>query len=133
MQEQRVIEAKIRMREKEMQDGEEKMQKRLESCSSSTSALTGEMEYVSASATSYNSPMEDAEAASSQNKSLERDKSCMECEEDCYDKQLHGWYGALQRQLQRSQYQMRYSKSVQATIWILLLAFLIVVVAVHRM
>ncbi|KAL0700083.1 hypothetical protein Bca4012_056205 [Brassica carinata] len=55
----------------------------------------------------------------------ERDKSCMECEEDCYDKQLHGWYGALQRQLQRSQYQMRYSKSVQATIWILLLVFLI--------
>ncbi|KAF8107908.1 hypothetical protein N665_0116s0113 [Sinapis alba] len=64
---------------------------------------------------------------------FERDKSCMECEEDCYDKQLHGWYGALQRQLQRSQYQMRYSKSVQATIWILLLVFLIVVVAVHRM
>ena len=49
----------------------------------------------------------------------------MECEEDCYDKQLHGWYGALQRQLQRSQYQMRYSKSLQATIWILLLVFLI--------
>ncbi|KAJ0235449.1 hypothetical protein HA466_0266250 [Hirschfeldia incana] len=64
---------------------------------------------------------------------FEKDKSCMECEEDCYDKQLHGWYGALQRQLQRSQYQMRYSKSVQATIWILLLVFLIVVVAVHRM
>ncbi|CAH8298917.1 unnamed protein product [Eruca vesicaria subsp. sativa] len=56
---------------------------------------------------------------------FERDKSCMECEEECYDKQLHGWYGALQRQLQRSQYQMRYSKSVQATIWILLLVFLI--------
>ncbi|CAN7127400.1 unnamed protein product [Brassica rapa subsp. narinosa] len=64
---------------------------------------------------------------------FERDKSCVECEEDCYDKQLHGWYGALQRQLQRSQYQMRYSKSLQATIWILLLVFLIVVVAVHRM
>ena len=56
---------------------------------------------------------------------FERDKSCVECEEDCYDKQLHGWYGALQRQLQRSQYQMRYSKSLQATIWILLLVFLI--------
>ncbi|KAL0678756.1 hypothetical protein Bca4012_006737 [Brassica carinata] len=28
-------------------------------------------------------------------------KSCMECEEDCYEKQLHGWYGAIQRQLQR--------------------------------
>ncbi|XP_019099234.1 PREDICTED: uncharacterized protein LOC104776820 isoform X1 [Camelina sativa] len=63
----------------------------------------------------------------------ERGKSCMECEEDCYQKQLHGWYGALQRQLQRSQYRMRYSKSVHAAIWILLLVFLIVVVAVHSM
>ncbi|CAH2034086.1 unnamed protein product [Thlaspi arvense] len=43
---------------------------------------------------------------------FERDKSCMECEEDCYDKQLHGWYGALQRQLQRSQYRMRYSNNI---------------------
>ncbi|XP_010478118.1 PREDICTED: uncharacterized protein LOC104757101 [Camelina sativa] len=64
---------------------------------------------------------------------LERGKSCMECEEDCYEKQLHGWYGALQRQLQRSQYRMRYSKSVHAAVWILLLVFLIVVVAVHSM
>ncbi|KAL9307495.1 putative syntaxin 6 [Arabidopsis thaliana] len=55
----------------------------------------------------------------------ERGKSCMECEEDCYEKQLHGWYGALQRQLQRSQYRMRYSKSVHAAIWIILLVFLI--------
>ncbi|CAN8313413.1 unnamed protein product [Cochlearia groenlandica] len=64
---------------------------------------------------------------------FERDKSCMECEEDCYEKQLHGWYGALQRQLQRSQYRMRYSKSVQAAIWVLLLLFLIVIVAMHTM
>ncbi|KAF8084085.1 hypothetical protein N665_0734s0012 [Sinapis alba] len=66
---------------------------------------------------------------------LERDKSSMECEEDCYDKQLqlHGWYGAIQRQLQRSQYRMRYSKTVQTVIWILLLLFLIVVVTVHAM
>lgn len=58
---------------------------------------------------------------------LERDKTCMECEEDCYQKQLrlHGWYGSIQRQLQRSQYGMRYSKTVQAVIWILLLLFLI--------
>ncbi|KAF8095494.1 hypothetical protein N665_0331s0014 [Sinapis alba] len=71
VEEQRVIEAKIRMRQKEMQDDEEKMQKRLESCSSSsTSAMTGEMEYGSASAMSYNSPIEDAETASSQNTSV---------------------------------------------------------------
>ncbi|CAN6845668.1 unnamed protein product [Brassica oleracea var. botrytis] len=70
VEEQRVIEAKIRMRQKEMQDDEEKMQKRLESCSSSTSAMAGEVEYGSASAMSYNSPMEDAETASSQNTSV---------------------------------------------------------------
>ncbi|XP_033140041.1 E3 ubiquitin-protein ligase DA2 [Brassica rapa] len=70
VEEQLVIEAKIRMRQKEMQDDEEKMQKRLESCSSSTSAVTGEIEYGSASAMSYNSPMEDAETASSQNTSV---------------------------------------------------------------
>ncbi|XP_010549264.1 PREDICTED: uncharacterized protein LOC104820507 isoform X2 [Tarenaya hassleriana] len=62
----------------------------------------------------------------------ERSKSCLECEE-CYEKPLHGWYGALQRQLQRSQYQMQYSKPVQVTIWILLVIFLIVLVAVHTM
>ncbi|CAA7042234.1 unnamed protein product [Microthlaspi erraticum] len=65
------------------------------------------------------------------NGNVERDKSCME---ECYEKQLHGWYGALQRQLQRSQYRMRYSnRSIQAAIWILLLIFLLVVVAVHTM
>ncbi|KAL0732022.1 hypothetical protein Bca4012_028116 [Brassica carinata] len=78
VEEQRVIEAKIRMRQKEMQDDEEKLQKRLESCSSSTSALTGEMEYGSASAMSYNSPTEDAETASSQNTSV-RQRGSSKC------------------------------------------------------
>lgn len=65
VEEQRVIEAKIRMRQKEMEEDEEKMQKRMESsCSSSTSAMTGEMEYGSASAISYNDPMEEPETAS---------------------------------------------------------------------
>ncbi|XP_010416824.1 PREDICTED: uncharacterized protein LOC104702629 [Camelina sativa] len=75
VEEQRVIEAKIRMRQKEMQDDEEKMQKRLESCSSSTSAMTGEMEYGSASAVSYNSPMDDGEIVPSQNSSVVRQRS----------------------------------------------------------
>ncbi|CAF2206213.1 E3 ubiquitin-protein ligase DA2 [Brassica rapa] len=77
VEEQRVIEAKIRMRQKEMEDDEEKMQKRMESsCSSSTSAVTGEMEYGSAaSAISYNDPMEDAETSSSQNVSVARQRS----------------------------------------------------------
>ncbi|XP_010428968.1 PREDICTED: uncharacterized protein LOC104713524 [Camelina sativa] len=75
VEEQRVIEAKIRMRQKEMQDDEEKMQKRLESCSSSTSAMTGEMEYGSASAVSYNSLMDDGEIVPSQNSSVVRQHS----------------------------------------------------------
>jgi hypothetical protein len=75
VEEQRVIEAKIRMRQKEMQDDEEKMQKRLESCSSSTSAMTGEMEYGSTSAISYNSLMDDGEIAPSQNASVVRQHS----------------------------------------------------------
>ncbi|CAN6938889.1 unnamed protein product [Brassica oleracea] len=75
VEEQRVIEAKIRMRQKEMEDDEEKMQKRMESsCSSSTSAMTGEMEYGSASAISYNDPMEEPET-SSQNVSVARQRS----------------------------------------------------------
>ncbi|CAH8309605.1 unnamed protein product [Eruca vesicaria subsp. sativa] len=75
VEEQRVIEAKIRMRQKEMQDDEEKMQKRMESCSSSTSVMTGEMEYGSASAISYNDTIEDVETASSQNVAVARQRS----------------------------------------------------------
>lgn len=50
IEEQRVIEAKIRMRQKEVEDDEERMQKRLESysSSSSTSAATLDTEYGSA-------------------------------------------------------------------------------------
>ncbi|KAL0663505.1 hypothetical protein Bca4012_100342 [Brassica carinata] len=40
VEEQRVIEAKIRMMENEKQDYEDKLQKRMESCSSSISAMT---------------------------------------------------------------------------------------------
>ncbi|KAL6995412.1 hypothetical protein U1Q18_005549 [Sarracenia purpurea var. burkii] len=46
----------------------------------------------------------------------ERSKSCLDgssgCD-DCYEKQLYGWYGAIQRLLQRSQYQMQYSRPIQ--------------------
>ncbi|XP_010540125.1 PREDICTED: uncharacterized protein LOC104813978 isoform X2 [Tarenaya hassleriana] len=65
IEEQRVIEAQIRMRQQELQD-EERMQKRLESCSSSTSAVTADMEYGSAASVSYNSHVEDGEVVSSQ-------------------------------------------------------------------
>ena len=43
----------------------------------------------------------------------EKSKSCLEGCDECYDKQLYGWYGAIQRQLQRSQYHMQYSRPMQ--------------------
>jgi len=55
----------------------------------------------------------------------EKRKSCLGNYDESYDKQLHGWYGALQRQLQRSQYQMQYNRHVQITIWAVILLCLI--------
>ncbi|KAK7291073.1 hypothetical protein RIF29_05947 [Crotalaria pallida] len=55
----------------------------------------------------------------------ERSKSYLDGCDECYDKQLHGWYGAIQRQLQRSQYQLQYSQPVRTTVWIVFLLCLI--------
>lgn len=53
----------------------------------------------------------------------ERSNSCLDgCDE--YDKQLYGWYGAIQRQLQRSQYHMQYSRPTKVAFWIVLLVCL---------
>ncbi|XWS14776.1 hypothetical protein CRYUN_Cryun35bG0037400 [Craigia yunnanensis] len=53
------------------------------------------------------------------------ERSCLDCD-DCYDdKQLYGWYGAIQRQLQRSQYQMQYSRPIQLAVWFILFLCLI--------
>ncbi|CAN7021153.1 unnamed protein product [Brassica rapa subsp. trilocularis] len=64
IEEQRVIEAKIRIRQKEVEEDEERMQKRLESPSSRTSAVTADTEYGSAAAE------EDEETVSSQDSCL---------------------------------------------------------------
>ncbi|XP_057430009.1 uncharacterized protein LOC130723088 isoform X2 [Lotus japonicus] len=53
-------------------------------------------------------------------------KSSIDSCDECYDKQLQGWYGAIHRQLQRSQYQMQYNRPFQITIWIVILLCLIV-------
>ncbi|KAH6764861.1 hypothetical protein C2S52_013853 [Perilla frutescens var. hirtella] len=46
------------------------------------------------------------------NMCYEKSKSCLDgC--DGYDKQWYGWYGCIQRQLQRSQYHVQYSRPVQ--------------------
>ncbi|XP_057729036.1 uncharacterized protein LOC130944634 [Arachis stenosperma] len=63
------------------------------------------------------------------NSCYERSKSYLDSCDECYDKQLYGWYGAIQRQLQRSQYQMQYSRPVQLTVWISILLCMIVLIA----
>ncbi|XP_021287565.1 uncharacterized protein LOC110419025 [Herrania umbratica] len=52
IEEQRVIEAQIRMRQQELQDEEERMQKRQELSSSSTAVAPGEVQYSSVAAQS---------------------------------------------------------------------------------
>ncbi|XP_030454351.2 uncharacterized protein LOC115675736 [Syzygium oleosum] len=59
----------------------------------------------------------------------ERSKSCLDNCDDCYEKQLYGWYGAIQRQLQRSQYQMQYSRPVKLAFSAILILCLIVLLA----
>ncbi|CAN6285249.1 unnamed protein product [Urochloa humidicola] len=62
---------------------------------------------------------------------FERNKSCLStCDEDTYNKKLYGWLGALHRQLQRSQYQIRYGGPVQLII--LALVALIIFVCMLR-
>lgn len=58
------------------------------------------------------------------NACYERSKSCLENGDDCYQKQLYGWYGGIQRQLQRSQYYVQYSRPTQIIFWILVLIFI---------
>lgn len=65
------------------------------------------------------------------NACYERSKSCLQGCDECCDKQLYGWYGALQRQLQRSQYHMQYSRPVQMVFWIVILICVIVLVAMR--
>ncbi|KAK1554195.1 hypothetical protein Q3G72_009140 [Acer saccharum] len=64
------------------------------------------------------------------NACYEKSKSCLDSSDDCYDKQLYGWYGVIQRQLQRSQYQMQYSRPVKVTLWIVFLLCLIGLIAI---
>ncbi|CAL5206067.1 unnamed protein product [Lathyrus oleraceus] len=56
---------------------------------------------------------------------LEKTKSNLDSSNECYDKHLYGWCGAIQRQLQRSQYQMQYSRLAQITVSIVFLLCLI--------
>ncbi|XP_019437908.1 PREDICTED: uncharacterized protein LOC109343867 isoform X2 [Lupinus angustifolius] len=55
------------------------------------------------------------------NTCYEKSKSYKGRCDECYDKQLYGWYGSIQRQLLRSQYQMQYNWPVQLTFWMIIL------------
>ncbi|GLU04159.1 hypothetical protein SLE2022_213200 [Rubroshorea leprosula] len=64
------------------------------------------------------------------NACCEKSKSSLGCD-DCYDKQLHGWYGAIQRKLQRSQYQVQHSRVIKIAFSIVLFICLIVLLAIE--
>ncbi|XP_010906264.1 uncharacterized protein [Elaeis guineensis] len=60
----------------------------------------------------------------------EKSKSCLSSHGDeSYDKQLYGWFGALQRQFQRSQYQIQYGRPIQTILWAILVLVLLVLLA----
>ncbi|KAL2318479.1 hypothetical protein Fmac_032355 [Flemingia macrophylla] len=65
------------------------------------------------------------------NARCERSKSGLDGSDECYDKQLYGWYGALRRQLQRSQYQIQYRQPVRIAVWIVVLLCFIALIAFH--
>ncbi|GAB2269625.1 hypothetical protein Dimus_004550 [Dionaea muscipula] len=61
----------------------------------------------------------------------ERNKSCLDSCGYCHEKQLYGWNGAIHRLLQRSQYHVQYSRTVQVAFWVLLLLLSIVLFMLH--
>lgn len=72
-----------------------------------------------------------AELNRGNNACYERSKSSLDSSDECYDKHLYGWCGAIQRQLQRSQYQMQYSRPVRIIVSIVFLLCLIVLITLH--
>ncbi|MED6132242.1 hypothetical protein PIB30_017318 [Stylosanthes scabra] len=57
-----------------------------------------------------------------------RSKSYLDSCDECYDKQLYGWYGAIQR----FQYQMQHSRPLKLTVWIVILLCMIELVKYLR-
>ncbi|PIA33088.1 hypothetical protein AQUCO_04200091v1 [Aquilegia coerulea] len=61
----------------------------------------------------------------------ERSKSCLDSCDETYNKHLYGWLGAVQRQLQRSQYQIQYSRPVQVAMWVAVAICMLVIFALR--
>lgn len=60
------------------------------------------------------------------NACYEKSKNCLSnCSDDSCHKYHHYWFGAFQRQLRRSQYQIQYGRPVQMMIWTIVAVLLI--------
>lgn len=63
-----------------------------------------------------------------------KSKSCLsDYTDESYNKKLYGWLGAFQRQIQRSQYQIQYRRSIQMIIWTIITVILIVLFVLHEL
>ncbi|ONK59979.1 uncharacterized protein A4U43_C08F12940 [Asparagus officinalis] len=74
-------------------------------------------------------PLQDQQLNRRINACYEGSKSCLgSCGDETCDKQLNGWVGAIQRQLQRSQYQIQYAHPKRMIAWCLLVVLLIAII-----
>lgn len=72
-------------------------------------------------------PLRNSQLSRGCNACYEKTKSCLSsCGNEGYDKQLYGWFGTLQRQLQRSQYHIQYGRPLQMISLAVLIVFLVV-------
>ncbi|KAI0525100.1 hypothetical protein KFK09_004491 [Dendrobium nobile] len=63
-------------------------------------------------------PLQNHQLTRGMNACYEKSKSCLgDFTDDSTNKQLYGWFGAFQRQIQRSQYQIQYGRPIQMIIW----------------
>lgn len=75
-------------------------------------------------------PLHNQQISQGLNACYERSKSYLSsCGDGSYDKQLYGWLGVFQRQLQRSQYHFQYGCTVQVILWTTGVVLLIVLLA----
>lgn len=71
-------------------------------------------------------PLRNHHLSPGMNECYERSKRCIsDCTDESYHKNRHDWFGAFQRQLQRSQYQIQYGRPLQMMIWITVTALLL--------
>lgn len=62
----------------------------------------------------------------------EKSKSCLsDWDDESYSKQLHGWFGAFQRRIQRSQYQIQYGRPTQIIVWTFATVLLVVILVLR--